>query len=439
MQISSVSLSYPYINYSNLNFEGSSKKPITDKKYEKAVKYFNKKEKKDKSNVTHQLVYYNLKKLDGIQKGIEVFDGLSMKDINFLTDGTYILLNRGCKNNCTHCAYSAGSFNKKDGNLNKMSFEDYQSLIQGANELEKRLNGKAHVFDDLTLFLDSDCIDIEIEDKNGKKYDIIDCIKEAGREKVGMSRAVLLDTSGWPVNDKKSQQRAEKIVSYLLEDDGSKKVRQFNISINPYHGIYAKAKELENEGKQPKADKLKELYAKRMANVLFTVTPALETKNKINIIQRYVSGIYTERNDLNELYEIQDKVKNELEKMYDEDLNSSQKIVKTEADKQKYMAKWSGKLNISDKDNEISPFGRAEKLFDKRHSTSKTRKLKAVFHAKLHNYSYFYKAINTNGKVYMLEKDIAIPTNISLNFENKDKKTRPVSIETKHYKFNYKG
>ena len=377
--------------------------------------------------------------MDGIQKGIEVFDGLSMKDINFLTDGTYILLNRGCKNNCTHGAYSAGSFNKKDGNLNKMSFEDYQSLIQGANELEKRLNGKAHVFDDLTLFLDSDCIDIEIEDKNGKKYDIIDCIKEAGREKVGMSRAVLLDTSGWPVNDKKSQQRAEKIVSYLLEDDGSKKVRQFNISINPYHGIYAKAKELENEGKQPKADKLKELYAKRMANVLFTVTPALETKNKINIIQRYVSGIYTERNDLNELYEIQDKVKNELEKMYDEDLNSSQKIVKTEADKQKYMAKWEGKLNISPKDNAISPFGRAEKLFDKKHSTSNTRKLKAVFHAIIHDYSYFYKVINTNGKVYMLEKDIAIPTNISLNFENKDKKTRPVSIETKRYKFNYKG
>ena len=64
MQISSVSLSYPYINYSNLNFKGSSKKPITDKKYEKAVKYFNKEEEKDKTGFLHRLTYYNLKKLE---------------------------------------------------------------------------------------------------------------------------------------------------------------------------------------------------------------------------------------------------------------------------------------------------------------------------------------------------------------------------------------
>ena len=46
------------------------------------------------------------------------------------------------------------------------------------------------------------------------------------------------------------------------------------------------------------------------------------------------------------------------------------------------------------------------------------------------------KAINPNGQVILICNDVSIKTNLGLNFENKDKETKPFANQVDDYIFN---
>ena len=83
----------------------------------------------------------NLDKLNGIQEGIKVFDGLNMKEIAFVSQSILeVAVNRGCNNMCAHCYADAKPHIKEDEtHINKMSWNDFTNLTEGYKELNKRL------------------------------------------------------------------------------------------------------------------------------------------------------------------------------------------------------------------------------------------------------------------------------------------------------------
>ena len=73
---------------------------------EKIRKYMKKiRLKHTRRGVTYKNIdLYNTKKLEGIQKDIDVFKGLSMEQIKFISKhSTEFVLQRGCHNMCAHC------------------------------------------------------------------------------------------------------------------------------------------------------------------------------------------------------------------------------------------------------------------------------------------------------------------------------------------------
>lgn len=406
------------------SFTGSQKKPFTDEDYKNAREYLEKAlANRGNTGRPINIKGLSLQKLNGIQKGIEVFDGLTMREIAFMLNKPIILLNRGCNNQCVHCGFMATPFSKDT--LDKMSYEDYKALIEGIKELECRMDNKVSLFSEMGLFLDSDCIDIELEDKNGKKYDWVDCARLLGDdiEKV----TPLFDTSGWNPKSKKYQARAEKFVDFVLEHEPDE-LDDINVSINPYHSIYAKAKELEKEGNTEKAAELKQRYAQRIANVLFTFSPLVKGDYNICLLARAIPYDETDTGlDNAEYFRIIQNVAAELFELYEYDLEGKRKYVQNEADIKFFMGQYSGLLKFSEPRN-LFPWGRAEGLFN--HDTDglgeRTKSFRDLY---AHSREYASNLINPNGELVLSSMDISARTDLGFNFENKDKPVKPFAHE----------
>ena len=366
------------------SFTGSQKKPFTDEDYKNAREYLEKAlANRGNTGRPINIKGLSLQKLNGIQKGIEVFDGLTMREIAFM--------------------------------LNK-------PIIK---ELEFRMDNKVSLFSEMGLFLDSDCIDIELEDKNGKKYDWVDCARLLGDdiEKV----TPLFDTSGWNPKSKKYQARAEKFVDFVLEHEPDE-LDDINVSINPYHSIYAKAKELEKEGNTEKAAELKQRYAQRIANVLFTFSPLVKGDYNICLLARAIPYDETDTGlDNAEYFRIIQNVAAELFELYEYDLEGKRKYVQNEADIKFFMGQYSGLLKFSEPRN-LFPWGRAEGLFN--HDTDglgeRTKSFRDLY---AHSREYASNLINPNGELVLSSMDISARTDLGFNFENKDKPVKPFAHE----------
>ena len=113
---------------------------------------------------------FDLEKLEGIQSGIKIFDGLNMKEIAFITTNLLeIAVNRGCYNNCAHC-YAEGlpPLKETEKQTSKMGWENFKSLCNGFKELNNRLGFNIFNPDSyMTAFHDADCSQIYLEDKDG--------------------------------------------------------------------------------------------------------------------------------------------------------------------------------------------------------------------------------------------------------------------------------
>ena len=408
--------------------------PITFKSnsvaYLKAKEYLAKEFPKVKSR---DLFRYDLKKLNGIQEGIKVFKGMTMAEIAFvLTTVSEFATVRGCKNNCLHCYADAKPKIKEDENhTNKMLWEDFVSLTDGIKELNNRLGFRAS-YDNwadtgryLTAFHDSDSLDVVLKDKLGNEHDFIEI---ADRLYDSMGVKVVFDTAGWNLNDKKSQEKAEKYVKYFSDD--SFKLDDINISFNPFHSLHTREIILRKEGKNELADKMHKLYIDRMANTLFAFTP-LVLNEKFNVLacalpdDKLFKGF-----TISDTIRLFDETLEKLKELYQKDFEGEQKFITSKRNIDNYIKVYDEKLaaryiSFLEKardyfgvDNYVADessdkiLGTMQNLVTEPNSIDKYR-------------THFVGIIDSNGDYYMTNYNLTLPTEIKLNFDNK-RETPPI-------------
>lgn len=407
-----------------INFKG-----IEESDYLKAKKYLE--YKKSKLSKTKQenisIKDFDLDKLNGIQQGINIFDGLSFKQVAFVISKLLeVATFRGCYNNCAHC-YAEAKHPIKETNdfISKMDWDDFTNLMNGIEELHNRLGFVLCDYKYNTSFHDADCSQIEIKDKNGNTYDWYDL---ATRQYKATQKEQLFDTAGWYIQDKKAQKRVENCIEKILKDD--KTPIEVNISANPYHSLHFRAVEHMRTGNKEKEEYFRKKDSERMANVLFTMTPLLNA-NKENIKVCFIARAMKNDSKNSKGFAQRDLKKTfqrhfeELEKLYIKDFETEQKIIKDKKDIKRNIYKYQSLLKTITTTPAVT-----NKLVDL-YADDDIAKIKSlslrvndpekIFKSK-DKYNYV-TIIDANGKVYLSNIDETYNTDIQLNLKNKNKKT----------------
>ena len=97
----------------------------------------------------------------------------------------------------------------------------------------------------------------------------------------------VFDTSGWNPKSRVHQERAQKIVEYYKNPKHADELYQFNLSVNPFHSIYAKFVELKEKGYDKLSEKLYKIYVDRISNALFTFIPLMNNSNFSVILRAF--------------------------------------------------------------------------------------------------------------------------------------------------------
>lgn len=447
----SINRNYPNQYKSDLvTFSGTNKnkeKHIQKLKYKTQIKLLN-------LLFSKNLVDYDLDKLEGIQEGIKIFEGLNMKEIAFMFDDLHtITVKRGCSNQCLHC-YAGAKPSGKDHEdyITRMPYETFCELTDGIKQLKERIGITpiSHRKEGYTdIYYDADCMEISLYDKYGSEHDYIELVDKFYDATETPS---IFDTAGWNPKNKKMQERAEKYVNYMLDLDNQKKFHQINLSFSPFNAIYAKGLELgynpehysplipieDLDKPMSKGEKLYRIYIDRMANTLYTFTPLLGEK-KFSIISRPVEN--SEVNMKNFTVEDYERIKNHiLQKLYLKYFSNPQINQKHTLSEEQILSLINKYDQLLSKiDTNLIPSGRYKELYMKRNpelsqeefeskynyvgdfnscfeSLKKSRNLKDT---KLK----YLKIIDANGKLYLYDTLRFIPTEISLNLSTKDKIT----------------
>ena len=381
-----------------------------------------------------QLNNYKLNELEGIQKGT-MFEHLTLPQIEYFVHNLCsIPVQRGCDNGCIYCYTEAKTpyYMKTHNLLNKIDFDDYENLINDLKELNERfgfnifgpswLNQSGKKYH--CLFYDSDCSQIYLE-KDGKTFDYADLAKMLNNV---TECVVLFDTAGWNVNNKITQQRMENLVHKVINNKDFNFIN-YNISINPFNGIYNRAVELKQKGDIANYQRLREIYTDRMANTIFTFSPIIDMNDyydrpRLKFIIRALdnsSGLenYTE----SEILSLCNDIFKKVEILYEKDLNSdSPKVIKNPAQKEKYL-EYFKKLIWVDTELDLTN----EKLLNKLNK----RKLKDLYDDTARKLNSTTDELPTgildlNGDFYSSNEVITYPTNIYLKYINKGKPTAPI-------------
>lgn len=420
----------------NLNNQVYYKSPISFGKNEpKLIKEYKKNREKKLANADIDYAPLNaqdIKHIEGIQKGIKVFENLSMQQINFLAKNlSEIALQRGCNNMCSHCYAEAmpPSYKKAENKINKIDFEDYENLCNGFKELNQRLGFnilQTNHDDYFTLFHDSDSSMIYLQDKQGKTYDYLDLAKMINDV---VDRIVLFDTAGWNIQDKRTQKRMEDLVEKATSTDKYDFV-EFNISANPFHSLYSRSVQHNIDNNKEKEQKFREIYTNRMANVIFTLSPLIE-KDNLHFISRALPNDLEnvkgyKEDDLKNLYgEIFKKVK----QLYEQDLASgNKKVIKTKEQINEYLQKIKSEFDNVNTEPGIN--GRLAKIVTnpKAEVCKKTRS-NQFNNPQIAAKNFDYGILDINGKFYSTNFYETYKTDIQLNYNNKNKKTAGISPE----------
>ena len=381
-----------------------------------------------------QLILENKNELDGLQNGIEIFKDLSFSQIAYVLQNLkMVMLQRGCNNACLHCLIEAQTpYHMKANNyLDKMAFEDFENLCNGFKEINKRLGFNA-MYNPNTyngLFYDADCSKISIQDKKGTEYDYADLAKMFHQT---TGNVIIFDTAGWNINDTKTQKRMDALVQKVVNSDDYNFL-QFNISINPFHSIYNKSIELKEQGKKEEAKKLYDIHINRMANVIYTFSPLMEKTNSVtskNMLNFLLRGLF----DFTDLYGYRaydtkilfKDIIEKVNKMYTEDFESGRhKVINSKKQKDDYyyflLAKSEKRIELINLCN--------EKLINKLGDISAGEWYvvrENSFNSALEGSRFDSGFIDANGKFYMTNYIETYPTDIVLNFQNKDKPTAPI-------------
>lgn len=426
----------------NLLFKGFSPKYFKAKTYLNSVK----EQLGESFNPRMTDVYrMDMNKLDGIQDGIKVFKGLSFKEIAFIARSLLsVAVNRGCSNGCSHCYAKANPHKKEtDDYINKMSWDDFTSLTDGFVELNKRLgfylsapdlHFEGHIRDYITPFHDSDSIELSLKDNNNQEHDFID-ISQRISDAIGLKN--IFDTSGWTPQHKTKQLRAEKFVNYYSKPENKQKISDFNVSLNPFHALNTRSIMERRAGNIEQAEKFQDLYTDRMANVFFTFTPMLK-RGYLTILYRAVMS-----DDPNPLFNgfrmedldaLSNKIFSKLKTMYENDLNGEQKYITNKKQINDYLHKL--KKDIKKYKDDFTVTGRGIETFGKNNSyyentLNNIDLVNRIFTERKDPESLLYAntagIIDANGDYYLTTFFSTYPTELKLNFANKNKKTTRIS------------
>lgn len=404
------------------NFTANSQEFIPSQKlqqYKKAQQYA---EQLQKSGKIWDLNTWDLKKLEGIQHGIEVFDGVNFKQIYLLYKHLgMITTSRGCSNGCVHCYVDAKPIQlpKDPKSISSLTWEDFSSILKGFKELNGRLGLTSPAIQSkkiLVPFLDSDSMEIILKDKNNIEHDMTEIVRNIHSN---MNKKVLFDTAGWNPKSKRMQQRAEKYVQYILANENE--FCGFNISLNPFHKLNAKYIEYIKSNPE-RAQIYRNLYTDRMANVFYTFTPLFEN-NQFRILNRALPNPF----DCDPNYKVDahrqliKEIREKLEEKYHTSNMTPEEIEKN--------------LRLFDEktaeiaEKRLFPIGRLKSIIKtttedfefitKNHLENLTKPANAI-----HHYGGEF-IIDCNGKVYLFDLIDMIPTDIQLNISNRDKQTPP--------------
>lgn len=367
----------------------------------------------------------NLKKLEGIQNGIKVFEGLNIEQIYLLYKHLAIVAtSHGCTNGCVHCFVDAKPIRTSDpSHIKAMSWEDFEQITKGFAELDKRLGfTKKHKNPIsnrpiIVPFIDADSMEITIKDKHGVEHDMMEIVHKINTD---MHRSVLFDTAGWTPKNTKLQQRAEKYVQYMLSHSGTAKSEfvGINLSLNPFHKINSKYVEY-IKSDPAKAQKFRNIYTDRMANAFYTFTP-LFGKKEFRFLNRAlpVDANCNENYKLEAHRQLISEIREKLKARYISSGMSEENIRKN--------------LEIFDEKtsqiatHRVLAYGRMERLFkpyDKEYIIAQKAHLKNTKNPTgvIVNNIYGQLIIDCNGKVYASDMADFFPTDICLNLSNKDK------------------
>lgn len=389
---------------------------------------------------------FDLNKLDGIQDGIKVFDGLNIKELAFISR-TVLSINtvRGCHNMCSHCYANALPPMKEAGEfINKMSWEDFKSLTAGYRELADRLGfhisaskiDKSERIRYMAPFHDSDCMDLVMKDKEGKEHFADEIIKELS-DSTGIKG--LFDTTGWAVSNKKLQQLAERYVEFYSKPENFKNMKHINISINPFHALHTRSVMERRAGNIEQAEKFREIYTERIANAIYTFTPILKT-GKLDFIIR---GFDAERiGEVGKGFTVKDldalitEILGKVKQKYIQDFAGERKYIKSE-DKIKSNIREIKKLmknqlsdavSLFDEERSLKTFGNSNKYYlsTKETIAENNKTIKAARGIKELSEEDLNGIIDSNGKYYITTYYSTYPTELQFNFINKNMKTAPI-------------
>ena len=442
--------SMPIVENNEINFKGNIFKPVqnyirfkasqkyADKLYEYVINN-NEKEK-------FILRLYNIEPLEGLQYGIDVFKGLTMKEIQYISENLHVIaVKRGCNHMCGHC-YADAKPKKSE-----MSWEDFTSITQGFKKIRERLHGLDIYGENIPvskqdpilrvteLYYDSDCMDLVIKDKKGKEHDFIDLANEVY---YSMGRKNVFDTAGWQVNHTKFQERAEKYAQYYSDPENMKKLEAFNVSFNPFNATYIASVKALQKGDTERATRLRNKFTTNIANTLFTFTPLVKFDN-FGMLSRCFPN--TAKNAQHFNYNAHKKltieVLNKLSKMYYEDLNGAQKFVKNLNEYNEIMNQYQIKLsNIYTNDlNSNGRMGKFMEEFNIKAPLKNYENLEKSMVSDLQTNGRFFKyispkLIDTNGKVYHMNYARFVPTDIQLNISGKEKSTPKLANLIEYFK-----
>lgn len=390
--------------------------------------------------------HVNMDILEGLQYNIKAFKGLTMKEIQYLSENLHVIaVKRGCNHMCGHCYADAKPSNRQ------MSYEDFHTITSGFKTLRERLHGLdiywtnnpmseiQPVYKTTELFYDADCMDIVLKDKKGKEYDFPTLASELYDS---LGRKTVFDTSGWDIHNKKLQERAFKYAEHFSVPENMEKLEAFNVSFNVFNASYIASRKALKAGDAEKSARLRNKFTTNMANTLFTFTPVSVHPN-FGIMMRSFKAFNTKNSQgfvEKDMVRLREEVLSKLDKMFKDDLNGEQRYIKSEADYKKYLKIFNQKMQRVD--TALNSSGRMKKFIEDHnikaagmqdHSKTTPLIIESLQESARQPRTIMMHLIDTDGKVYHMDYARFFPTEIQLNISGKNEQTPTLANLIKNF------
>lgn len=353
----------------------------------------------------------DLKRIEGIQKDIPLFQTTSMEQVKFISKWFQVLnLMRGCFENCTFCLRNALKPVKENSeSINTILWNDFLRFTEGFSKLGERLGvnplkGNSHI----TLFEDSNMPVAKMKDLNGNIYSTSDALKEIYSK---FQIPIVFVTSGWGVNNKFAQKTAEELCKFV--DKNPECAREFAVSVNPF--FYGP----------------RDKYIEKVANALKTFLPLFKNDKNVGSTlfkHNYPNGKDAEITGENAAKKLYNEIYLKLQEMTDSKLSDYERLKPEFVTRPKEF-------------NLIENKGRGQQFFSADEVRKNDKKLFVESfewmtltrdQKQQRAYECMTKNVDINGQIYLMTpSEQRISTNIVLNFINKDKKTAAIHTDKK--------